>query len=161
MPTHRVSRDCELHYLVDDYTDPWRAPETILMLHGNAESGVAWFGWVPHLARRFRVVRPDMRGFGASTPMPRDFPWSLDRICDDYVNLVDSIGVARGDVIGIAGQHQQLRARDHPLPRAHLLDRPQPALLGGDDERRATDARQRIRDIGVCDCRHESDLRGY
>lgn len=95
MPTQRVSHDCELHYLVDDYTDPWRAPETILMLHGNAESGGAWFGWVPHLARRFRVVRPDMRGFGASTPMPRDFPWSLDRICDDYVNLADSIGVAR------------------------------------------------------------------
>ena len=49
------------------------------MLHGNAESSASWYGWVPTLARHYRVVRPDMRGFGASTPMPRDFPWTLDR----------------------------------------------------------------------------------
>ncbi|MBI3042368.1 MAG: alpha/beta hydrolase [Betaproteobacteria bacterium] len=95
MPTHRASPDCELHYVVDDYTDPWRKPETVLMLHGNAESGAAWFAWVPHLARHYRVVRPDMRGFGASTPMPRDFPWTLDRICDDYLGLMDALGVKR------------------------------------------------------------------
>ena len=95
MPAFRVSPDCELHYVVDDYTDPWREPETILMLHGNAESGAAWFGWVPTLARHFRVVRPDMRGFGASTPMPRNFPWTLDRLCDDDIALMDALGVNR------------------------------------------------------------------
>ena len=63
-----------MHYQVDDFADPWRTPDTILMLHGNAESGLAWYGWVPALARQYKVVRPDMRGFGASTPMPRDFP---------------------------------------------------------------------------------------
>ncbi|MBI3935594.1 MAG: alpha/beta fold hydrolase, partial [Betaproteobacteria bacterium] len=77
MPMVRIDPALEMHYLIDDYTDPWRDAETVLMLHGNAESGAVWFGWVPHLARRFRVVRPDMRGFGASTPMPRDFPWTL------------------------------------------------------------------------------------
>ena len=99
MPTHRVSPDCALHYVVDDYSDPWREPQTILMLHGNAESGAAWYGWVPHLARHYRVVRPDMRGFGASTPMPRDFPWTLDRICDDYLSLMDALGAARFHVV--------------------------------------------------------------
>ena len=99
MPNQRVTADCELHYVVDDYSDPWREPESILMLHGNAESGAAWFGWVPHLARRYRVVRPDMRGFGASTPMPRDFPWTLDRICDDTVALMDALGCARFHVV--------------------------------------------------------------
>jgi pimeloyl-ACP methyl ester carboxylesterase len=95
MPTHRASSDCELHYVVDDFTDPWREPETVLMLHGNAESGVSWYAWVPHLARHYRVVRPDMRGFGRSTPMPRNFPWTLDRICDDYIGLMDALGVKR------------------------------------------------------------------
>jgi pimeloyl-ACP methyl ester carboxylesterase len=84
-----------MYYEVDDFTDPWTEPETILMLHGNCESGAAWYGWVPHLARRFRVVRPDMRGHGRSTPMPRDFPWTLDVIIDDYVRLMDSLGVER------------------------------------------------------------------
>ncbi len=100
MPTFRVSPELEMHYRVDDFTDPWTKPETILMLHGNAESGAAWYGWVPQLARRYRVVRPDMRGFGASTPMPRDFPWTLDVIIDDYIKLMDMLGVERFHLVG-------------------------------------------------------------
>ena len=75
-------------------------PDPILMLHGNAESGAAWYAWVPALARRYRVVRPDMRGFGASTPMPRDFPWTLDIIIDDFVRLMDSLGIERFHLVG-------------------------------------------------------------
>ena len=71
MPSFRPSPDLEMHYVVDDFTDPWTQPETVLMLHGNAESGLAWWAWVPTLARHYRVVRPDMRGFGQSTPMPK------------------------------------------------------------------------------------------
>jgi pimeloyl-ACP methyl ester carboxylesterase len=70
------------------------------MLHGNTESGVAWYGWVPHLARHFRVVRPDMRGFGASTPMPRDYPWTLGGLIDDYVALLKHLGIARVHLVG-------------------------------------------------------------
>jgi len=100
MPTLQCSPDGQLHYLVDDFTDPWRQSETILLLHGNAESGAAWYGWVPSLARRFRVVRPDMRGFGASTPMPRDFPWTLDIVIGDFVRLMDALGIERFHLVG-------------------------------------------------------------
>lgn len=100
MPTLRIPPDFDLHYLVDDYTAPWSKPETILLLHGNAESGAAWYGWVPHLGRRFHLVRPDMRGYGASTPMPRDYPWTLDAIIDDYVRLMDTLGIARFHLLG-------------------------------------------------------------
>jgi hypothetical protein len=31
-----------------------------------------------------------MRGYGASTPMPRDLPWTLDVVIDGFVHLVDS-----------------------------------------------------------------------
>lgn len=100
MTITRISPDLEMHYVVDDYTDPWRESETILMLHGNTESGVAWFGWVPHLARRFRVVRPDMRGFGASTPMPRDYPWTIDGLIEDFLALLKQLGIARVHLVG-------------------------------------------------------------
>lgn len=100
MPTFDVSPDARLHYLVDDFTEPWRRPETIVLLHGNAESSQAWYAWVPLLARRFRVVRPDMRGYGASTPMSRDFPWTLDVIIDDYARLMDSLGAQRFHLVG-------------------------------------------------------------
>jgi len=100
MPTFETSPGVHLHYLVDDFTEPWREPATILMLHGNAESSQAWYAWVPLLARRFRVVRPDMRGYGASTPMPRDFKWTLDVIIDDYARLMDTLGARRFHLVG-------------------------------------------------------------
>jgi pimeloyl-ACP methyl ester carboxylesterase len=135
----RVTPDCELHYVVDDYTDPWREPETILMCHGNAESGRSWYGWVPQLARRYRVVRPDMRGFGDSTPMPRDFPWTLDRICDDTIALMDALGAKRFHVVaakigGTIARHFAARHADRvstltvagtPAPRRNMGPRPE------------------------------------
>jgi len=116
MPIFRVSPDCTLHYVVDDYSDPWREPQTILMMHGNAESGAAWYAWVPQLARHYRVVRPDMRGFGASTAMPRDFPWTLDCVCDDFLALMDHLGVARFHVVAakIGGTLARYFAARHP-----------------------------------------------
>ena len=100
MSTLHIPPNLDLHYVVDDYTDPWRTPGTILLLHGNAESSAAWYGWVPQLAPRYRVVRPDMRGFGASTPMPRDFPWTLDLLLDDFCRLMDTLGVERFHLVG-------------------------------------------------------------
>ena len=100
MPKLRISSDLEMFYRVDDYTDPWSKPEAILLLHGNAESGAAWYAWAPRLARRFRVVRPDMRGFGSSTPMARDFPWTLDIIIDDFLRLMDTLGIERFHLVG-------------------------------------------------------------
>jgi 3-oxoadipate enol-lactonase len=100
MPTFRPTADLEMHYEVDDFTDPWRVSPTILLLHGNAESGRAWYGWVPALARQYRLVRPDMRGFGASTPMPRDFAWTLDVVIDDFVRLMDRLGIDRCHLVG-------------------------------------------------------------
>lgn len=100
MPMFRLAPEYEMHYVVDDFTDPWRKCETILLMHGNNESGTAWYGWVPHLARRRRVVRPDTRGFGASTPMPSDFPWTLDVVIDDYCRLMDALEIERFHLVG-------------------------------------------------------------
>jgi 3-oxoadipate enol-lactonase len=100
MNSCRISDDLDMHYRVDDFTDPWRRPQTILMLHGNAESGLAWYAWAPRLARQYHVVRPDMRGFGESTAMPRDYPWSLDRLAEDFCLLMDHLGIQRFHLVG-------------------------------------------------------------
>jgi pimeloyl-ACP methyl ester carboxylesterase len=116
MPTLNVSPDLQMHYLIDDFTDPWTKPETILLLHGNSESSAAWFAWVPQLARRFRVIRPDMRGFGASTAMPREFRWTLDIIIDDYIALMDKLETERFHLVGakIGGTVARALAALHP-----------------------------------------------
>ena len=100
MPNFKPSADLDMHYAVDDFTDPWATPETVLMLHGNAESGLAWWRWVPKVAQHYRVVRPDMRGFGQSSPMPRDFPWTLDRLVEDFCLLMDHLGIDRFHLLG-------------------------------------------------------------
>jgi 3-oxoadipate enol-lactonase len=100
MPVARITPSCDLHYRVDDFTDPWRKPDAVLMVHGNHEGSAAWYGWVPHLARHYRVVRPDTRGFADSTPMPRDFPWSMDLVIDDFCQVMDQLGIARFHLVG-------------------------------------------------------------
>ena len=89
-----------LAYTLDDYTDPWREAETIILVHGIAESGEAWRGWVPHLARNYKVIRLDLRGFGDSTPMPLDYEWSLDGLADDLDAFVTRLGLARVHLVG-------------------------------------------------------------
>jgi 3-oxoadipate enol-lactonase len=102
VPDLRVSDDLTVHYEDDDFTDPWRPSETIVLLHGLAESGAAWFAWVPLLARRFRVVRPDLRGFGGSSrpESPRDYPWSPAAFADDVARFLDAAGIEAAHVVG-------------------------------------------------------------
>ena len=116
MALANVTPDLQMYYEVADFAEPWRKHETILLLHGNAESGEVWYGWMPTLAAKMRVVRPDMRGFGRSTPMPRDYAWSPDRIADDYVALMDHLEVERFHVVGAkVGGTMALRfAARHP-----------------------------------------------
>ena len=116
MPTLNLTPGTDLFYQVDDFTDPWRKPEPILLCHGNNESHRAWYGWVPHLARQYHVVRPDMRGFGDSTPMARDFPWTLDVVINDYLKLMDHLGIAKFHLVGakIGGVIGRAFAARHP-----------------------------------------------
>ncbi len=99
MPSYPAGNGCDLHYRDDCFADAWVAPETALLLHGNAESGQAWNAWMPIMGRRFRVIRPDMRGFGASTPMPEDYAWSFDELVADYVGLLDHLGLGAVHVV--------------------------------------------------------------
>jgi 3-oxoadipate enol-lactonase len=84
-----ISPDASLHCCVDDYTDPWATPDSVLMIHGIAETGTIWRPWVPYLARKHRVLRPDLRGFGQSAPLPTDRPYSIADWADDLERLLD------------------------------------------------------------------------
>lgn len=93
MPVIRTAPDLETYYRIDDFTDPWSEAPWIVLMHGVAESSEAWYGWIPHLARRYRVLRFDVRGFGRSTPMPRDHAWSMAQFGQDLLALTAALGV--------------------------------------------------------------------
>lgn len=91
---------CKIFYTVDDFTDPWRKPETVLFVHGLAESTEAWRAWMPHFAGRYRCVRVDVRGFGRSTPMPADHPWNMERLLDDLAAVIKYLGCSTVHLVG-------------------------------------------------------------
>jgi pimeloyl-ACP methyl ester carboxylesterase len=80
--------DCKLHYTIDDHTDPWTKPETVLFVHGFTESGEAWRAWVPHFSRDYRVLRIDQRGFGRSGAVPADYPLTTQRYVEDLAEVI-------------------------------------------------------------------------
>jgi pimeloyl-ACP methyl ester carboxylesterase len=94
--------DCKLFYTLDDHTDPWTRPETVLLVHGFTESGEAWRAWVPHFSRRYRVLRIDQRGFGRSGAMPATYPLTTARYVEDLAQVVRQ--VAQAPVHVVAGK---------------------------------------------------------
>ncbi len=93
MPEVRVDSTLLCHYEEQYFGEPWLEAETVLMVHGAAESSRAWYAWVPHLARRYRVLRIDQRGCGLSTPAPADFHWTLDKLAADLDRFLEALAV--------------------------------------------------------------------
>jgi pimeloyl-ACP methyl ester carboxylesterase len=91
MPVLDLPPDCRLHYEIDDWTDPWTKPATIVLIHGFTENSSAWRGWIAHLTRAYRVIRFDQRGFGATGPVAADFRFSTDLLADDVVRVIGAL----------------------------------------------------------------------
>ena len=75
-----TSDGVRLAYVVDDFTDPWTSPETLVLLHAAMGSSRRLYAWVPKLARDFRVVRLDLRGHGRSEVPGESVPLTLPRL---------------------------------------------------------------------------------
>jgi 3-oxoadipate enol-lactonase len=87
-------------YVIDDYTDPWRTPETLLLLHAAMGSSKRWYAAVPPLCRKYRVVRMDLRGHGESQVPPTEPPLSMDRLVQDVRELLDHLGCGAVHIVG-------------------------------------------------------------
>ena len=92
--------DFKLFYKIDDHTDPWTKPETVLFVHGFTETTEAWHAWVPHFSRRYRMIRIDQRGFGQSGPVPKDFPLTTELFVDDLVRIINHLSDEPVHVVG-------------------------------------------------------------
>jgi pimeloyl-ACP methyl ester carboxylesterase len=78
---------------------PEDAPPVIL-LHGFPESHRTWRGIVPLLEDRFRLIMPDLRGFGASD-RPHDLEsYTTDKLVADIFALADALGIDRFALVG-------------------------------------------------------------
>lgn len=97
----------------------------LLLIHGYPQNHVCWHKVAPRLAERFRVVVPDVRGYGASSK-PHGADYSKRALAAELVTLMRTLG---HDSFGVAGHDRGGRiayrmALDHPVAvsRVALLD---------------------------------------
>ncbi|MGC4955866.1 alpha/beta fold hydrolase [Actinomadura citrea] len=75
----------------------------VLLLHGHPRTHATWHKVAPLLADRFRVVCPDLRGYGKSSKPPTDAdhsPYSKRAMAGDMVALMRALGHAAFAVAG-------------------------------------------------------------
>ncbi len=116
MPFAKIADDLDMYYEVDDFTDPWRKPETIVLHHGNCKSTRFWYAWVPVLAHYYKVVRLDARGLGRSTVPPPGYQWSLKGLAQDLKHLLDHLNLDKVHLVGetVGGTISMQFATDYP-----------------------------------------------
>ena len=73
----------------------------VVLLHGFPELGFSWRHQVaPLAAAGYRVLVPDMRGFGDSDAPDDTEQYAVDVLAGDVLGLLDHAGAQRGTVIG-------------------------------------------------------------
>jgi 3-oxoadipate enol-lactonase len=95
-----TSDGVRLNYYIDDFTDPWTRPSTLLLLHPAMGSAKRYYAMVPRFARRYRTVRLDLRGHGNSEIPDAALPFSLERLALDTVELIAHLGLDKVHIVG-------------------------------------------------------------
>jgi pimeloyl-ACP methyl ester carboxylesterase len=75
--------------------------DAVLLLHGFPDSGRLWRHQIPTLTDAgFRVVAPDLRGFGASEKPADVSDYRIGRSVADMVALLDALEIEKAHVVG-------------------------------------------------------------
>jgi pimeloyl-ACP methyl ester carboxylesterase len=105
----------------------------VLLLHGFPETSHAWRKQIPALAGRFRVVAPDLRGFGRSEKPAGIAAYRATIVADDVAGLVRAFDAERAQVVGHdwGGGIAWYLAAERPavVDRLVVLNSPHPAVM--------------------------------
>jgi pimeloyl-ACP methyl ester carboxylesterase len=72
--------------------------EPLLLLHGWGATSLSFTSIAPQLEARFRVIAPDLPGFGFSDMPPK--PWGAADYADTVEKLVETTGLGAVNVLG-------------------------------------------------------------
>lgn len=105
----------------------------VLLLHGFPQFWYAWRKQIPALAERFRVVAPDLRGYGDTDKPPRIADYKPDILVQDVVALIEALGEKRARIVGHdwggAIAWATALARPDVVERLAVVNCPHPAIL--------------------------------
>lgn len=65
----------------------------VLLVHGNCSSADFWVPLLRHLPEHWRIVAPDLRGYGATSAAPVDATRGLGDFASDVLAVLDHPGV--------------------------------------------------------------------
>lgn len=75
--------------------------EPVILLHHFMSTGTnGWSSYIPVLAKKYKVIVPDLRGHGKSTDPKSDTPWKIDTSASDLLVLLDSLNLSKVSAIG-------------------------------------------------------------
>jgi pimeloyl-ACP methyl ester carboxylesterase len=104
------------------------AGEPVLLLHGWPQDNRLWRELIDRLAPRYRLLAPDLRGFG-HTEAPGD-GYDGETFAQDQVALLNALGIERINVIGHdwGGWTAMIMGLDHPdrIGRMVVINAPHP-----------------------------------
>jgi 2-hydroxymuconate-semialdehyde hydrolase len=108
-----------------NYHDIGEGP-VVIMLHGSGAGVSGWANWrgiMPLLAENFRVIVPDLVGFGY-TDTPDDFQFQfMDSWIDQVIALMDQLDIPQAHFVGnsFGGSLSMWLAARHPLRCERLV----------------------------------------
>ena len=73
--------------------------DLVVLLHGFPECWYSWRHQIPSLARRFKVVAPDMRGYNLSDKPENVEDYSMSNLTADVRDLIRAFGYEKAHVI--------------------------------------------------------------
>jgi len=97
-----IGQSVEANGIRTNYLEAGSGEETVLLIHGSGPGVTSYANWrlvIPSLAEHFRVVAPDMVGFGFSD-RPQGVDYSLDTWANQTVGLMDTLGIQKAHLIG-------------------------------------------------------------
>jgi len=110
------------------------AGPALLLLHGWPEFWFTWAKVMPHLATNFRVIAPDLRGFGATDKIPAGHSdqMTADTHAADLLALMDALelpqaGLVAHDIGAMIAQHL-IRLAPARIEKFLAFDCPYPGI---------------------------------
>ena len=76
--------------------------EPVLLIHGSGPGVTGWANWrltIPALAENFRVIAPDIVGFGY-TERPVDVQYNMETWLNHILGFMDALGIQKAHVVG-------------------------------------------------------------
>ena len=72
--------------------------KTLILLHGIGASAERWSRVIPILSRDYRVIAPDIIGFGYSDKPAVEY--TMDFFVDFFKSFLDNLGISKASIIG-------------------------------------------------------------